>query len=749
MMRYAVLLACAVLVSASAVAAGPVFFVAPDGNDAWSGTLNSANAEGTDGPFASLARAQKAVRAAGPANGARVYVRGGTYYVSEPIQFTAEDSGTAEHPVVWLAYKDETPRFVGGARLTGFQQRENGVWTCDLAAQGLDGKSFRQLFFDGQRLELARWPNKGDGELPGGGFTFVAGTVPDDNTRSFQYFGERPERWAAPENAEVSIWPNYNWWQTIAGIAELDAANRTIRLEEELPYTIEPGRRFFFRNVKEELDAEGEWFLDTDANTLHVQLGKNPGEGALVAPLSPHVLKFEGVRHFTLLGFAIEAAQSHALTLKDCAHCIVAKCTVRNAGDFGIRVEGGKAVRVVGNDICHTGRGGIVLAGGDRKTLTPARHEALNNHIHHFAELYKTYQTGVNISGVGNRIGHNLIHDAPHIAILLGGNDHVIEFNEIHHVCMEGSDNGAFYMGRDWTQRGNIIRHNVFHDIYGFGLAGLGPDKEGVFNYETPHQAWGVYLDDCSSGTTVFGNLFYRVPLCGVMIGGGRDNVVENNVFVECVPAFHIDDRWDAFCWDVMQERLEAMNYQEPPYSERYPALLEMGDDPRRPENNHFVRNVVAYSHDDFRGLSTTAPNPESAVAYHFDQFDPGSTVINNNLLFHHGKPVRVAWSVYKKEGRETLGWEQWRERGFDQDSIVGVPEFYAPENDDYRLRMGSPALRNLDLQPLQTHRAGLYFDEFRASWPPPKDERQPAVEHQSFPVRLEPAAPAPETPAE
>jgi len=31
------------------------------------------------------------------------------------------------------------------------------------------------------------------------------------------------------------------------------------------------------------------------------------------------------------------------------------------------------------------------------------------------------------LSGVGNRASHNLIHDAPHAAILFGGNDHRIE----------------------------------------------------------------------------------------------------------------------------------------------------------------------------------------------------------------------------------------------------------------------------------------------------------------------------------
>jgi parallel beta-helix repeat protein len=293
-------------------------------------------------------------------------------------------------------------------------------------------------------------------------------------------------------------------------------------------------------------------------------------------------------------------------------------------------------------------------------------------------------------------------------------------------------------MGRDWTQRGNKIRHNKFHDIYGFGLSGLGPDGDGVYQYEAPHQAWGIYLDDCSSGTTVFGNLFYRVPLCGVMIGGGRDNVVENNIFVDCVPALHIDDRWDEYCWDVMHERLQAMNPSEPPYSVAYPELLTMGDDPRKPENNRFIRNIVYYAPDAFRGLSTTADHPEKSVVYDFDQFDPASTVVDENLLYHEELPIRVAWSEYgKSDSGKTLSWQEWQEKGFDKRSVVKNPMFLDPDRDDYSLAPNSPAAE-INFKPLPFHLMGLIDDEFRVSPIPPRDERRDGVKHQRFPVKVE-----------
>ncbi len=714
-------------------------YVSPEGNDAWTGALAAPNEDGTDGPVASLQRAQARARALKASTtrdeGVSVLVREGTYYLTEPLLFGPEDSGAPGRPTIYRAYPGERARLVGGVSATDFVPHEGEILRCETSSLA-SGQAFTQLFCRGERQPLARWPNKNAQGLPGGTWAYVASQVEDDPKRAFFYYGDRPRQWRRMAGCQVSIWPNYNWWQTIEEVASADVERRIVTLKKELPYTIEPGRRYFFQNLLEELDAPGEWYFDRGAGVLYFWPPCPLAPGDVTLPILDSAVMLSGVQEFVLRGFIIEGVNGDAVQVTDSERCLIAANTIRNTGGFGIAVREGRENRVVGNDVYGTGRGGIVLSGGDRKTLTAAGHEAVNNHIHDFGQLYQTYQTGVNVSGVGNRVAHNLIHDAPHIGILLGGNEHVLEFNEIHHVCMEGADNGGFYMGRDWTQRGNVLRFNAFHDIYGFGLSHLRPNAEGRYTYETPHQAWGVYLDDCSSGTTLFGNIFYRVPLCGVMIGGGRDNVVENNVFVDCVPALHIDDRWDSYCWDVMFERLEAMNYREPPYSERYPELLTMGDDPRKPEHNRFVRNIVSYSYDDFRGLSSTRRSEGAAVVYDFDQFDPDTTVIDENVIHHFGLPLRVRYTVYERKGGGTISWEEWRAKGFDAKTIVGDPGFVDAEADDYRLRKGSPALA-LGFERIPFDKIGLYQDEYRASWPPPSDARREGVERRVYEVQI------------
>lgn len=724
---FVVALACASGVHADEA---PVFHVATDGNDAWSGLLPDPAADGSDGPFATLTRARDALRAAATdgQRGGMVYVRGGAYHLDEPLTLGPEDSGAEGQPRVWQAYAREEARLIAGRQIAEFSPWRDEILVADLSDVPLPGGRIPDLFFNGARQPLARWPNAGEGDLPGGGWAFVTAGDADAPRRAFRYAGDRPAAWAEGGAPEVSIWPNYNWWQTIAPIASVDTEARRVTLAEDLPYTIERGRRFFFRNVLEELDQPGEWYHDAEANRLYFWPPGPVADAEVLAAGLENAVVVEEARHVFLIGFTIEATRGIGVVFRRASESLLARSTIRNTHGHGVVVSGGNAVRVMGNDIHDTGRGGIVLEGGDRKTLVPGHHMAVNNHIHHFGRLWNTYQTGVQVAGVGNRVAHNLIHDAPHIAILLGGNDHLIEFNHIHHVCLEGADNGAFYMGRDWTQRGNLIRWNRFHDIYGFGLNKLDAGDSETLTYEAPHWAWGVYLDDCTSGTMIHGNLFYRVPLCGVMIGGGRDNRVKNNVFVDCVPALHIDARWDSYPWDLMHERLEAMDYKNPPYSERYPELLEMGDDPRRPANNRFNRNIVSYRHDNFRGLSSTAPSEGAAVVYNLAPFDPEHTRIDRNLIFHHGQPVRVHYSEYGQGGGGgVISWEEWRAKGFDENSVIDDPKFVNPDADDYALKHDSPAF-DLGFEALPIHRMGLYDDEFRASWPPPTDTRRDGV---------------------
>ena len=299
-----------------------------------------------------------------------------------------------------------------------------------------------------------------------------------------------------------------------------------------------------------------------------------------IVSVTSNAASLENVKHISFENLTVEAFRADAIRLQNCSHNRIVGCTIRNVGSWAVQVKGGTDNRVIGCEITQTGSGGINLNGGDRPKLESAGHLADNNHIHHYSRWKRMYQPAISINGVGNRVTHNLIHHAPHMAIGFSGNEHLIEFNEIHHVCQESNDAGAIYTGRDWTMRGTIIRHNFLHHINGFEGRGC----------------VGVYLDDMFCGTLIFGNLFYKVTRAA-FIGGGRDGTVENNIFVDCEPALHIDARatgWANYHVDTtMKDRLFAMPFQESRWADHYPQLLTLWqDDPAAPKGNVVARNI-------------------------------------------------------------------------------------------------------------------------------------------------------------
>lgn len=587
-------------------ASGRTFYVAPGGNDAWSGALAAPNGAKTDGPFATLRRARDAIRQLKkqhglPDGGVTVVLRGGLYRPKEPLQLTAEDSGDKAAPITYRAAQGERVRLLGGRLVAEFkpvtapdivkrldEAARKHVVQADLRALGITdfgnaGGGGLELFYDDRPMTLARWPNEGFmriTDLVGGRPVDVRGTK-GDKIGKFMFEGDRPARWVAEPDAWVHGYWFWDWSEQRHPIESIDAAKRIIAVKPPYHhYGYRKGQWFYGFNLLCELDRPGEWYLDRQSGVLYFWPPEAVGAGETVVSVAKTMLALRDVSYVTFRDLLIEGCRGTPITISGGQNCLVAGCTLRNHGASAVSVSGGRVHGVVGCDIYGMGSGGITLAGGDRRTLAPGGHYAVNNHIHHYGRWRRMCSAAIALRGVGHRAAHNLIHHAPHQAVSFGGNDHVIELNEIHHVCEESNDAGAIYSGRDWTMRGNVVRHNFMHHVTGFR------DRGCV----------GVYLDDMFCGVEISGNVFYKVTRAA-FIGGGRDCTVENNLFVDCNPALHIDAR--ALGWaarsvpTTMMKRLAAMPYKTPPWSKRYPRLVGILDDePAAPKGNLVARNA-------------------------------------------------------------------------------------------------------------------------------------------------------------
>jgi parallel beta-helix repeat protein len=512
---------------------GMSLFVAADGNDSNPGT--------NEKPFATLERARDEVRRLkkdkAPPSPVTVNVRAGTYFLERTFKLSAEDSGTADAPVVYRGYGKERPALVGGKPVRDFAPHKGLIQVADVAGQGLKGVAFRQLFFDGRRQILARYPNFDPNEPCAGGWAYVDGNGvemyqdrPDDSKRLLRFKTEDARTWSRSGDGQVCIFARYNWWNNIVRIASVDRDHRTMTLAADCDYPIRPGDRYYVQGLREELDAPGEWYLDGAAGKLYFW-PPAPLEGkSVLAPTLRTIIELgKGTSHVTIQGFDIQCCEGTAVVIGEAADCLVAGCTIRNVGDYrgsGVQIYNGQRNGVVGCDISEVGQHGVEISGGDRKALQAADNYADNNYIHHVGVFYKQ-GVGVQLEGVGNRASHNLIHDGPRMGILFNGNNLLIEYNHIRHVNLETEDTGVVYTGgRDWiSSRGSVIRYNYFHDSLGFGR------KDG--RWVCPYFAWGVYLDDNCGGVDVIGNIVARCSRAGLHLHNGRDNRIENNVFID------------------------------------------------------------------------------------------------------------------------------------------------------------------------------------------------------------------------
>jgi len=686
----AVVLLCAV---ACGGAAGELkLYVSPTGKDTASG--RAATAKGAQGPFQTLERARDEIRKlkqAGPLpdGGIVVELRPGTYELAQPFALTAEDSGSEKCPITYRAKPGGEVRLVGGKVLSGFQPVTDAallarldpaargqVVQVDLKALGItdfgqpsggwgqNTDNRLELFYNNEPLTIARWPNER--------FVHVAGVTDEQpvdvrgtkgsKAPKFIYdeqeLGDRPRRWAQEQDLWIHGWWFWDWAEGRQPLEAIDTAQHLITMKPPLhPYGYRKGQWWYAYNALCEIDTPGEWFLDRTGGMLYFWPPAPLAKSTALVSVLPSLITMTECSDVTWRGLTLEATRAIPLVVRQGARNRVVACVVRNCGGYAMSIEG-RDNAVVGCDMYNMGDGGVVLQGGDRTTLTPGNNVVDNCHIHHYSRWNRILKPGIHISGVGQKVTHNLIDNAPHMAVYFGGNDHVIEYNEMHSVVYESNDAGIIYAGRNWSMCGTVIRDNYLHHVDGFRGRGC----------------VGVYLDDQFGGTKIERNVFYKVTRAA-MIGGGRNCSIDNNVFVDCVPATHVDARglgWAKGGEEGMVKGLTAMPYQQAPWKDRYPWLLTLLDDDRMaPKYDVISRNIcVGGRWGDFQAAAK-----------------PGITFTDNLL---------------------------------DQDPLfVGAARIQAgtARAADFALQPDSPALK-LGFQPLPLDQMGLYRSPDRASWP-------------------------------
>ena len=482
-----------------------------------------------------------------------------------------------------------------------------------------------ELFCNGKPMILARWPNKGFEPM---GAVLDPGSIPRNGDFSnrggtFKFGSDRPLRWTKASDTRLSGFFCYGYADDAVKIAKLDTINKTFTTVQPHIYGFKSGANFqswYAFNLLEEIDEPGEYFIDRENGILYffppdeaiTELKVSVVEAPLFQLLNTRWVVFKNL-HFEVsrgMGIYIEKGEGN----------IISHCTFRNFGQVAIMLgkgiepfdqlkhagtgkvasglvgslynhlydnpamnrEAGKNHLITNCTIYNTGSGAIILGGGNRITLEKGNNRVEYCTIHDFNRIERSYRSGINIDGVGNTIKNNEIYNCPGSAILLHGNDHTIEKNEIHHAVTDGDDMGAIYYGRDPSELGNKVINNFFHHI---------GNEHGMI--------MAVYHDDGACGMEVIGNVFYKAGSRTAMIGGGNNNKYYNNIFIDCPMAFHLDNRLMGWAKNLIEKdglfekRLKYVNYQQLPYSKAYPFNVNyFEDNPGLPKRNFIENNI-------------------------------------------------------------------------------------------------------------------------------------------------------------
>ena len=667
-----------------------VLYVAPNGNDAWSGALPEPNAKGTDGPFATLERARDILRALGakgePNGPTVVRLRGGVYRRTEPFVLTPAYSGTEASPVVYEAQPGEQPVISGGRVIAGWRKGDGPLWMADVPDVKAGKWNFRQLFVNGTRRERPRFPKEGalkPAHLPKlDPNDWMAKCTPDRSKlakRAFQFReGDVRADWANRDDLEVVVLQF--WMAARLRIQRIDEAKRLVLFTGGSWRPLMWSGGYYVENVFEQLrDTPGSWYLDRTRGVLlyHALPDEDMTKSDVVAPVADQLVRIEGdakagkpVAHVTLRGLTFahtrwplpdsgfgysqgELPPPAVVHADGAVACRIEGCQFRHLGAWGIELRRGCTDTIISrNTMDDLGAGCIKI--GETKS---AEHDAdetrrtlvVDNRLLDGGKVFLGTPCVWIGQSSGNRVSHNEITGGYMWAVSVGWKwayfplqrcrDNIVEFNHIHHLGTGtlGTHGALYALG---TQPGTVFRNNHIHHIFSSPLWGAGE---------------GIILDNGCAGILIENNVVHHATAGG--FGTNYNcfgNVIINNIFA---------------------------------YGTKY-QLTVYGDQPngdQQPKGEVFARNILLWK--------------DGPLIKEKDWPD-FKTLWDYNLYWREGgEPVTFL------SGKK-LTFQQWQNRRLGKHSIVADPLFVDPHNGDFALKPDSPA-HKIGFQPIDLSTVG------------------------------------------
>jgi regulation of enolase protein 1 (concanavalin A-like superfamily) len=536
------------------------FYVAKNGNDNWSGKLPDPNQAGTDGPFATPGKAQKAVRALksklylpkkpaldkrfigsphpfGKGNDILVLIRDGVYSLDSTMVFNAADGGERietelptgafeyhqlkDYYVTYASYPGEKATISGGEKITGWKKLDKTKWQVRLEVEEV-----KEIFANGQRQTLARTPNKG--------FFFTDGqpTEPD----CFRFNPGDLKNWKDLETNRIHM--VVRWGGIHSSLTRVDEKNRKAYLKNPDEELLNVPPRYYVDNMYSLLDSAGEWFFDQKTKLLTYIPDKgidNPNQATILLPKTAGLIKASGsrekplrnLRFYNLAFSSTLPGGKSTIDFTYAKNCEVLKNTIENVSQTAIFFGEGSYHNIIGDNVIQNITGsGIAVFGSP---LPNQWADLVSDNIVTRNEITNLRPAMVGIrtaNALRTTIARNYVSNTGSYGITVGSwpnveetsdGSHLVEFNHVSFTNMARDDEGAIAVYG--LSPGSVVRENLIHDV-----------KPAATNENV-----GLFFQNMASGWTLSNNILFglkqaEMKLCAAYL---ENNIYTGNHLIE------------------------------------------------------------------------------------------------------------------------------------------------------------------------------------------------------------------------
>jgi hypothetical protein len=646
-------------------------YISPLGNDHDSGTRTK--------PLASLLGARNHIRELRKKNitdAIKVIIMDGSYFMSEPLILTEEDSGTDNAQIVYTAEAGTHPVFYGGAQIKGFQKVNDKLWKAYVPVVARFGWNFEQLYINGNRATRARYPNTGFFH-PKSVQEFVIQQGGDKRPElAVQKIVLHPEQLVllkklSKEELNNAVFTFYhNWDNTRKKTVEFSVSDSAFYIVGQgMKYwnKLDAMTRFTIENVKAALDTLGEWYLE---NTGYLYYVPKPGETLTnincLAPVNDHFILMSGTKNkkienirFENLSFQVtgyhmpetgnepmQAAASidASIMVNYAQHIRFLNCEIAHTGSNAIWFNTACHNNQVEHCYLHDLGAGAIKVGEIKLTdgADVTNNILIDNNIIRSGGYVFPCAVAVTIfNAYNNAVTHNEICDFRYSGVSVGwvwgygtsvAKHNKIEFNHIHHLGWgELSDMGGVYMLG--SSEGTSVNNNVIHHVYAYTYGG-----------------WGLYTDAGSTGIIMENNLVYACKSGAFHQHYGKENIIRNNIFA-----------------NQLRNQLETTKVEAH-------------------NSFSFTNNIVYFKQGQLAGIRWDKANFKSDYNCYWDA---------------RQKAINIGDTPFK----------EWVNKGKDTHSIVAEPGFIDPDALNFRLKKNS-IVSKIKFKPFDYTQAGVYGDK-------------------------------------